>query len=394
MHGVDALIDIPQALPRRVGSFWLAVTLLACSDAPAAETKRPGAQASTTAPQSQPSTTPGTSNAGQAGAGPLIITTAGTPAPAKDDCNKVEIDFAPRTPSVFILVDRSSSMFERSLWNPLKEGVLAVVDQLDEEIRFGFSSYTGARGMMCPELTTVVPIGDKNSNAIKTAYEAVQKPQYKGETPTSMAHQEVVKLLLKEPAKNPKFVVLVTDGEPDFCDDPNVTCSRDAVVAAVQSAFGQGVSTFIFSVGGEVSRTHLGDVANAGVGLPVEDRQMAVHYQCPNSMATYAAPTGQAPFFEPDVQDRTALVNALSSAIAGVRSCIFDLQGKVKIDLAFADQGEVMLDGARIPYAGADGYRMNNETQLELLGAACTRLRKPETQRVSIDFPCKAIELF
>jgi hypothetical protein len=36
---------------------------------------------------------------------------------------------------------------------------------------------------------------------------------------------------------------------------------------------------------------------------------------------------------------------------------------------------------------------MNSETQLELLGSACARLRKPETQRVSIDFPCKAIEL-
>jgi hypothetical protein len=36
---------------------------------------------------------------------------------------------------------------------------------------------------------------------------------------------------------------------------------------------------------------------------------------------------------------------------------------------------------------------MNNPTQLELLGASCLRLKQPETLRVSIDFPCKAIEL-
>lgn len=382
----------PLAHPCRLGLICLSTSLLACSAAPSADAKRPSSQASQ--PAAQHDANPANPLAPtQAGAGPLIISTAGASAPTKDDCNKVEIDFAPRTPSVFILVDRSSSMFEHSLWNPLKDGVLAVVDQLDSEIRFGFSSYTGARGMMCPELTTVVPIADNNYNAIKQAYDAVQKPQYKGETPTSLAHQEAAKLLLKEPAKNPKFVVLVTDGEPDFCDDPNVTCSRDAVVAAVQSAFGQGVSTFIFSVGGEVSRSHLGDVANAGVGLAVEDHQMAVHYQCPSSTATYSMAGEQAPYFEPDVQDRNALVSALSGAIAGVRSCIFDLQGKVKIDLTFADQGEVSIDGARIPYGGTDGYRMNTETQLELLGSACTRLRKPETQRVSIDFPCKAIEL-
>ena len=119
---------------------------------------------------------------------------------------------------------------------------------------------------------------------------------------------------------------------------------------------------------------------------------MAVRYQCPNSTASYGTASGQAPYFEPDVEDRAALVAALSNAIAGLRSCVFDLQGKVKIDLKLADQGEVAIDGARVPF-GANGYRMNSETQLELLGTACTRLRKPETQRVSIDFPCKAIEL-
>lgn len=314
------------------------------------------------------------------------------PVPGMDMCNKVEIDFAPQVPSVFILVDRSSSMFERSLWDPLKAGVLAVVQQLQDQIRFGFTSYTGQAGMQCPQLTTVVPVADKNYDAIKSAYDAVAKPTFKAETPTSLALAEVTKTLLQEPKKSPKFVVLVTDGDPDFCDDPNVTCSRDAVVAAVQAAFGQGVGTFIFSVGGEVDKGHLGDVANAGVGLPVEDRQMAVHYQCPMATGTYSTPTGQAPYFEPDVNDRAALVATLSKTIAGVRNCIFDLQGKVKIDLKLADQGTVEIDGVRVPYDATNGYRMNSETQLELLGDACERLKRPDTMRIFIDFPCEAIE--
>jgi hypothetical protein len=134
-------------------------------------------------------------------------------------------------------------------------------------------------------------------------------------------------------------------------------------------------------------------VANAGVGFPVEDRQMAVHYQCPQKQGSYAGTTGSAPFFEPDVNDQQALVAALTGAIAGVRSCVFDLQGKVQIDLALADQGLVTIDSELVTYGAPDGFRMNNPTQLELLGAACARLKKPETQRVSIDFPCKAIEL-
>ena len=381
---------------RQALTVSLCVALAACGTTPEA---RP--PAGSTAESGRAASGAASGAAGTAPSGPIVgadnpvqpIQPIENPVPAMDDCNKVEIEFAPQVPSVFVLVDRSSSMFERSFWNPLKDGVLAVIEQLQGEIRFGFSSYTGAAGMQCPQLTTVVPIADKNFAAIKRAYDTIAKPEFKGETPTSLAIKEVTQTLLKEPKNSPKFIVLVTDGEPDFCDDPNVTCSRDAVVGATQAAFTQGVGTFIFSVGGMVDSAHLGDVANAGTGQPVEDRQMAVHYQCPQSTGMYSATSGNAPYFEPDVNDRAALVKALTDTIAGVRSCVFDLQGKVQINLKLADQGVVELDGQRVPYGGNDGYRMNSETQLELLGAACMRLKRPETKRVFIDFPCEAVEL-
>jgi hypothetical protein len=369
----------------------LGAALAACESS--ATTPRPSNDPAAGSGANAPSTPSSPSSPLGGADNPDPVTMVTNPAPPIDECNKVEIEFAPQVPSVFVLVDRSSSMFERSLWSPLKDGVLAVVEQLQSDIRFGFSTYTGASGMQCPELTTIVPIAEQNYAAIKRAYDAVAKPTYKAETPTSLALEAVTKTVLQEPKNSPKYIVLVTDGEPDFCDDPNPTCSRDAVVAATQAAHTQGVGTFIFSVGGEVDRAHLGDVANAGVGQPVEDRQMAVHYQCPNSLATYAAQSGNAPFFEPDVNDRTALVTALTNTVAGVRSCVFELQGKVQIDLKLADQGAVDVDGQHVPYGGADGYRMNSETQLELLGAACERLKLPETKRVSIDFPCEAVVL-
>ncbi len=311
----------------------------------------------------------------------------------KDDCNQVEITFESKVPSVFILVDRSSSMFERGLWEPLKRGVLSIVEQLDHDVRFGFSSYTGQAGGTCPDLTSTVMVTDDNFAAIKSAYDAIVAPTYKGETPTSRSIDEVAKVLAKEPASTSKFVLLVTDGEPDFCDDPNVTCSRDAVVASVQRAKSQGIGTFIFSVGGSVDRAHLQDVANAGVGQAVEDRQMAVFYQCNGGTASYGTVSGNAPFYEPNVTNQQQLVSALSGVVAGVRSCVFDLQGKLQIDLNAANMGIVEIDGKRIPYGGADGFRMNSPTQLELLGNACATLRKPESKNVFIDFPCEAVVL-
>jgi hypothetical protein len=198
-----------------------------------------------------------------------------TPMGDTDDCNKLEINFESKVPSVFILVDRSSSMFERGLWDPLKGGVLSIVETLDKDVRFGFSSYTGQAGGMCPDLTSTVMVKDDNYVAIKSAYDAITAPTYKGETPTAKSIDEVAKVLGKEPASTPKFILLVTDGEPDFCDDPNVTCSRDAVVASVQRAKAQGIGTFIFSVGGSVDRDHLQDVAHARGGPPVQDPHMS-----------------------------------------------------------------------------------------------------------------------
>lgn len=315
---------------------------------------------------------------------------------ANEQCNQVDLIFDAPRPSIFILVDRSSSMFDQNFWNPLKQGVLAVVKKLEAQVSFGFSSYTGQNGGTCPDLTTLDRIAVNNYDAIARAYDALKAPPYKGETPTARALEDTTTFLLQhnrvaDGAAAPTAILLVTDGEPDFCDDGNVKCARDAVVGAAQAAQRQGISTFIFSIGGQVDREHLGDVANAGIGAPVVDRGNAVMQQCGTPKATYAASAGNAPYFEPNVNDQSAIERAIESVVSSVRSCTFDLQGALEIDLSAADQGVVELDGKRLVHGAADGFRMNSPTQLELLGAACESLRKPEIKRVNIDFPCRAI---
>lgn len=306
-------------------------------------------------------------------------------------CNELTLSFEARTPTVFVLVDRSSSMFERRLWDPLKRGVLAAIEQLQSDVRFGFATYTGQRGGVCPDLT-VEDIALGNFAAIERAYDAVVMPTYKGETPTSLALDQVVSLLEGQPA-GPKYVLLVTDGEADFCDDPNVICSRDAVVAAAQQAHAKGIGTFVFSIGGQVDHQHLADVANAGSGQPVADRAQQVQHQCPRSTAKYAPSSGSASFFEPDVSDQSGLVATLAGVVAGVRGCVFDLRGKLELDLLQAAQGVVELDGVRIPHDATDGYGLNSTTELELHGKSCAQLRRPEPRRLRIDFPCEAVIL-
>ena len=334
-------------------------------------------------------------DAGAAGTRPVTALDAGTGAApttvTTNSCNHVELAFESRRPTVMLLVDRSSSMFDNDLWEPLKAGVLEVVERLSPEVRFGFASYTGEQGGMCPDMTTVDATTTDNFAAIQRAYEALRSPPYKGETPTAASITRVTELLARDPDPGAKFILLVTDGEPDFCDDANVTCARDAVVAAAQDAYRQGIGALVFHVGGKVDRQHLEDVARAGSGETVEDRGGVVAQQCQSPRARYATAGGQGVLFEPDVNDRTALVGALSQAVAGLRSCVFELAGSVQIDPAAAAQGKVEIDGTPVPYGTPDGFRVTGPTAVELLGAACNRLRSQTTERVVIDFPCEAL---
>ena len=66
-----------------------------------------------------------------------------------------------------------------------------------------------------------------------------------------------------------KYLLFVTDGEPDRCDGGTPERARDDVIGAVQGARTQGIGTLLFGLGSGVFAQHLQDVANAGAGAPV-----------------------------------------------------------------------------------------------------------------------------
>ena len=75
-----------------------------------------------------------------------------------------------------------------------------------------------------------------------------------------------------------------------------------------------------------------------------------------------------------------------------MKTCNFDLQGKIKVDLAKAGQGKVRIDGEAIAYDGAatNGWHMVTETQLQLDGSACEKWRSTG-RSIKFDFPCEII---
>jgi hypothetical protein len=322
-------------------------------------------------------------------------------------CNELDVAFEGQVPTALILVDRSSSQWDgypNHNWDPVVRGLLGVVESVQAQMRLGVITYTGRNGGTCPDLYPALDqltFAQNNFGAIQTILNGADQPDYKGETPTSLALQAALPVLAAQPNTGRKFILLVTDGEPDFCNDPDRICPMDAVVGTVQQAYAQGISTTVFGLtrdGVALSRRHLQDVANAGAGVDVAmpegvNRIEDLRNRCgATTSGTYVATGGQAPFFEARGNDSGALQEALDTIIGGLRSCTYDLTGSVRINPEEAGQARITIDnGQPLTFGDANGWRLVNDTQVELTGSACTELKRSGTRGVKFKFPCDAL---
>jgi hypothetical protein len=360
-------------------------------------------------------------------------------------CQQAQFTFDPKIPTVFILVDQSGSMFKcrtnggpmdatgrecanrtNTSWYPLRDGVLQVLQPLQGTVRFGFAAFTGEMGdAMCPTLLPVIPaLG--NYDAISSRYTALLAPR-KGETPTRKALDQVGALLMADAVAFPgdKFILFVTDGEPDYCDDGNATCPPDSVIAGLQNLKKANVSTLVMGISSPLTTISDGALqafANAGAGQPVFPALPAgqpldvnaIYDQCSSvpgwhadflltgkpaargsTIADYATVGGTASVYKPDVTNQIALVNEISRALSGVKSCTFDLNnvsGKaLKVNLQLLARAHVLIEGNPVPLDDTNGWKMATESELDLVGTACDTWRNPASKKIDFQFPCELI---
>jgi hypothetical protein len=362
-------------------------------------------------------------------------------------CQQAEREFVPNIPTVYMLVDRSGTMFDPiqdnvSAWSALRGGVLDVMRELEASVQFGFAAFSGANAGVAngvPQCNLEVPSVEpalNNFQAISTVYTPLERPTNSKDTPTLLALQEVAAQLRAVQTPGDKYILFVTDGEPDYCDDGNPICPPDSVVGLLQSlsstvdatgAPQTPIHTLVFGVTSPTATIRedvLQAFANAGAGAPViAPSQNANQPADPNSIwdqcngvpgwaadfaltgkpltrgqtvgtySTEIAPALNAPVYRPDPTDQAALTEEIRVALAGVRSCTFDLgEDGVKVDLTRTDLGDrarVIVNGTAVVFDAANGWSMANETTVTLAGAACDMWRTPDmATSISFDFPC------
>lgn len=291
----------------------------------------------------------------------------------QESCPGVEVAFTQRVPFIMVLVDQSGSMDadfgNGTRWSVMRNELLdendGIIRTLHDDVRMGlalYSSENGYEGGTCPMISKVeAEFG--NYDAMRSLYDSSEPID---DTPTGESLLAVAEQLEKVYVNHatPKAIVLATDGHPDTCEQPDPENGQQKSINAAHAAFDMGIRTYVISVGDEIGEDHLQDMANAGAGLD-----------------------SGAKFYR--ALDNGQLYEAFSDIINGVRDCVFNLDGEV-VD-GYEDKGTVRIDGIEVPMDDANGWRLNNPKEVELLGDACALIQEGD-HSLDIDFPCAGYE--
>jgi hypothetical protein len=397
-------------------------------------------------------------NAGTTGAGGMTSGAAGTTGAGGTGgiCQMAQLEYEPKIPTVYLVVDRSGSMFHcltssqpvcadknNTSWTTLKNAVQAVIKPLEAQVRFGFTTIHGtnpAGGGMCPvmtagTLTDNVAPALENADEIMAVYNGLVWPVEadssatgkKFESPAMYSIKAATRALMNFTMPGDKYIIFITDGQEDFCDDALEICASDSTVGAIQAAFAANIRTIVLGL--QTTQFNLPPgvldaFANAGAGEPTVASLMsnldttAIFDQCqgvtpwrtdltasghpttrgPTAVVgTYGTTAGPTKPFKPNAADQTMLSTQLSMALAGVKSCTFDLTdvgGKsIKVDTTKLNQAKVKIEGTEIPLSATNGWNVDvaAPTQLVFSGTACTTWRNPNSKKIDLEFPCGTI---
>ena len=378
---------------------------------------------------------PGTGGtSGAAGGGDETGGTGGTV--IGPDCDAIDIQIELETPTVMLLVDTSSSMFEDLtmpvypiLHDALMDPTDGAVKTRQGSIRFGFASYKGFKATSetdaaCAEMETVAPALD-NYTAIEDVYGAIAAAGWdmlqKWETPTNYAITRATAALVDDMPDVPsnKYILLVTDGNPNTCVTIDPQCGQDLAIKAAQDAHDSGVGLMVLGVGDIVANPnggcdasyircgldHLQDMANAGVGAAVHTPPYCddptdlgcgyLYSQCTTGGALKAAYTPSAPdvghYVAVDTTDPSAttlIAGAVADMLSAVTSCTFHMNVAVTGD---ASAGSVKLGDMDLVYGDENGWEIGPSShELALRGMACDAFTAGA--KVKIDLPCDQID--
>jgi hypothetical protein len=274
-------------------------------------------------------------------------------------------------PDLMLVLDRSSSMSDsaRIPTNPLATLWTETIGAMDEVIKathmgvnWGLQMFpqpSGCTVAPAPEVGVAVNNYDMVMNMSKAAGPAMPSGGGGG-TPTGAAMDGAVAYLRTLTTKNPKYIVLATDGLPTCPTGP--VDAPGIAVTAVGAAAAAGFKTYVIGIAiGVTAQNTLNRLATAG-GVPRPD------------------PVTQ---FYP-VTSKADLVTALTAITGQVTNCVFPLSKPPPVPTNV----KVTVAGARVQSDATNGWSYTaGNGAIQFNGTACEQV-KNMPGNVEIVFGC------
>ncbi len=299
-------------------------------------------------------------------------------------CQTIRLPSDPVAPEILIVQDRSGSMVGlgdprnagRNRWQPSVRALKDITARLTDTVAFGlmlFPSPTldatsvSVGGAGCTPGRVDVPVARDNADQIARVLDR-STPDV-GATPTAASLMAAVAAL--DPAscagcraQSPRYVLLVTDGQPTCGIGGTTTTPEDitAATAAIDTLRAAGIKTYV--IGYDTGSDPKAAAAMDG---------FALHGGTDKAMT---------------VEDELSLVTELTRIAGALVPCEFQLNDDVD-DASFV---RVEIDGKSYAF-GADWQLEGRTVRLTEQGGACTTLRDARLHQLKITRECAPVTL-
>ena len=274
-------------------------------------------------------------------------------------CDKLDLTAMATPPDILIVLDRSTSML-MGRWDPSVAAVKEFTAGLDQTVSFGLMLFPAKSDDICAPGMVDVPVGEMNAQKIATSLAASPPTPFPlGATPTSTSLMAALTALdpmdCADCIPTPKYVLLVTDGEPNCAEDPVGDTNR-----AIDALTAKGVKTYVI-----------------GYDLSANPNSVMI-------MNGFAQHGGTDKYYP--VEDQASLVTELTRVAGELVPCEFSL----KEDIADPSYVRVEIDGKTYSY-GTDWTVDGSKIVLDPMGGACPKLRDAKLHNVKVTRECDPV---
>ena len=294
---------------------------------------------------------------------------------------------------VLIVLDRSGSMCQDDLWEPMRDATIQVVTNMEDEVNFGLELFPGETlntGVNCVNPTIAVEIGTLGTSDVISTHLNDLDPICGGATPTAAALVNAKTYLNGLGGESKKYVLLATDGAPNC----NTSLDRQTCICTTPSGcagvWGQTISCL------DDARTYLASQDVFDAGYPVYVMGMGGALGDWGYVMNNIAISGGTEHYYP-VSDVNDLVSTFEIMLEEMISCEFNIDWDQLPPQASEDPMKVNLygDDEAIPYnigcINEMGWQWLDNDTAELCPGACNKLRAKEWLDIRVTFGCTTI---